>query len=407
MRVLLLFAVAFVGFCEITHVDVSNTTATSLSVNASSIHMPTVLSSNASETTKFSSTEKNVAATESTETTATTASSTSPTSLGSSRTTPQSSTSTKTSGTSVSNYSTESSISYTSLNTTFVVSTSLSTSTSTSTLMSTSEVIENSTKYSSTPEYATHSTRQYTTASTVMNTTPTTSNTMTTSSTSISSENKYKTDSGIECFKEEMSRENRSGITLKSTGSSNCEDFRLSETAHNLTRDLCSKLNGGNSCPCTLRLKEKSDQPNELIVLGVVTCIRIEDLKERFQQIDSSITGINITVAQLKKDDGNKPVNQTLIAILTSVGVLLLLLLGIISCTCYQRRNFGKKRHHLTEEMQTVENGYHDNPTLEVMEVQPEMQEKKANLNCEFNDSWIVPIDNFTKEDLDEEDTHL
>ncbi|MBN3292091.1 PODXL protein, partial [Polypterus senegalus] len=329
---------AFAGFCEITHVDVSNTTATSLSVNASSIHMPTVLSSNASETTKFSSTERNVAATESTETTATTASSTSPTSLGSSRTTPQSSTSTKTSGTSVSNYSTESSISYTSLNTTFVVSTSLSTSTSTSTLMSTSEVIENSTKYSSTPEYATHSTRQYTTASTVMNTTPTTSNTMTTSSTSISSENKYKTDSGIECFKEEMSRENRSGITLKSTGSSNC---------------------------------------------------------------------INITVAQLKKDDGNKPVNQTLIAILTSVGVLLLLLLGIISCTCYQRRNFGKKRHHLTEEMQTVENGYHDNPTLEVMEVQPEMQEKKANLNCEFNDSWIVPIDNFTKEDLDEEDTHL
>lgn len=62
----------------------------------------------------------------------------------------------------------------------------------------------------------------------------------------------------------------------------------------------------------------------------------------------------------------------------------------------------------MTEELQTVENGYHDNPTLEVMEVQPEMQEKKMALNGEFNDSWIVPMDNLIKEDTpDEEDTHL
>lgn len=65
-------------------------------------------------------------------------------------------------------------------------------------------------------------------------------------------------------------------------------------------------------------------------------------------------------------------------------------------------------QQHLTEELHTVENGYHDNPTLEVMEVQPEMQEKKVALNGEFNDSWIVPIDNLLKEDIpDEEDTHL
>ncbi|XP_021093210.1 podocalyxin isoform X2 [Heterocephalus glaber] len=63
----------------------------------------------------------------------------------------------------------------------------------------------------------------------------------------------------------------------------------------------------------------------------------------------------------------------------------------------------------LTEELQTVENGYHDNPTLEVMETSSEMQEKKVvNLNGELGDSWIVPLDNLTKDDLDEEeDTHL
>ncbi|XP_005377603.1 PREDICTED: podocalyxin [Chinchilla lanigera] len=63
----------------------------------------------------------------------------------------------------------------------------------------------------------------------------------------------------------------------------------------------------------------------------------------------------------------------------------------------------------LTEELQTVENGYHDNPTLEVMETSSEMQEKKVvSLNGELGDSWIVPLDNLCKDDLDEEeDTHL
>ena len=66
------------------------------------------------------------------------------------------------------------------------------------------------------------------------------------------------------------------------------------------------------------------------------------------------------------------------------------------------------RQQHLTEELHTVENGYHDNPTLEVMEVQPEMQEKKAPPCNEFNDSWIVPMESMNKEVLlDEEDTHL
>lgn len=52
-----------------------------------------------------------------------------------------------------------------------------------------------------------------------------------------------------------------------------------------------------------------------------------------------------------------------------------------------------------------MENGYHDNPTLEVMETPSEMQEKKVvNLNGELGDSWIVPLDNLTKDDLDEEE---
>ncbi|XP_070785490.1 podocalyxin [Enoplosus armatus] len=100
--------------------------------------------------------------------------------------------------------------------------------------------------------------------------------------------------------------------------------------------------------------------------------------------------------------------NKTLIAILASCGALLIMIVILAVCASHHRKPYNENQQHLTEELHTVENGYHDNPTLEVMEVQPEMQEKKMALNGEFNDSWIVPIDNLLKEDIpDEEDTHL
>lgn len=100
--------------------------------------------------------------------------------------------------------------------------------------------------------------------------------------------------------------------------------------------------------------------------------------------------------------------NKTLIAILASCGALLIMIVILAVCASHHRRPYNENQQHLTEELHTVENGYHDNPTLEVMEVQPEMQEKKMVLNGECNDSWIVPIDNLLKEDIpDEEDTHL
>lgn len=78
------------------------------------------------------------------------------------------------------------------------------------------------------------------------------------------------------------------------------------------------------------------------------------------------------------------------------------------SCFSLGFLGFLSSQQRLTEELQTMENGYHDNPTLEVMETSSEMQEKKVNLNGELGDSWIVPLDTLMKEDLEEEeDTHL
>lgn len=122
----------------------------------------------------------------------------------------------------------------------------------------------------------------------------------------------------------------------------------------------------------------------------------------------------NPTLARRYYEDIEKSVkksgdNTTLIAILASCGALLAMIVGLAVYASRQRKPYCENQQHLTEELQTVENGYHDNPTLEVMEVQPEMQEKKMAPNGEFNDSWIVPIDNLLKGDAtpDEEDTHL
>nr|XP_020490471.2 LOW QUALITY PROTEIN: podocalyxin [Labrus bergylta] len=112
---------------------------------------------------------------------------------------------------------------------------------------------------------------------------------------------------------------------------------------------------------------------------------------------------------EIYEEINKKPTdNKTLIAILASCGALLIMIVILAVCASHHRKPYNENQQHLTEELHTVENGYHDNPTLEVMEVQPEMQEKKMALNGEFNDSWIVPIDNLLKDDMpDEEDTHL
>ncbi|XP_035770576.1 podocalyxin [Neolamprologus brichardi] len=103
---------------------------------------------------------------------------------------------------------------------------------------------------------------------------------------------------------------------------------------------------------------------------------------------------------ELTQKDQVKTDNKTVIIILACGGAFLILEVTVGMSQSPQQ--------HLTEELHTVENGYHDNPTLEVMEVQPEMLEKKMVLNGEFNDSWMVPLDHLSKEDHpEEEDTHL
>ncbi|XP_068526205.1 podocalyxin [Anas acuta] len=152
-----------------------------------------------------------------------------------------------------------------------------------------------------------------------------------------------------------------------------------------------------------------------------------EELKEKRNELEKlgivNVTYLNQEMEEEVKDQFSTPLIITIITLACS----LLLVAAIYGC-CHQRFSQKKNQQHihpdlpgfddgrailifnqrLTEELQTMENGYHDNPTLEVMETCSEMQEKKVNLNGELGDSWIVPLDTIMKEDLEEEeDTHL
>lgn len=133
-----------------------------------------------------------------------------------------------------------------------------------------------------------------------------------------------------------------------------------------------------------------------------------KSLKDQWDELEE------LGVSDMKLGDDGPPemtedrYSMPLIITIVCMASFLLLIAALYGC-CHQRFAQRKDQQRLTEELQTVENGYHDNPTLEVMETSSEMQEKKVvNLNGELGDSWIVPLDNLTKDDLDEEeDTHL
>ncbi|KAM9277452.1 podocalyxin [Cariama cristata] len=181
---------------------------------------------------------------------------------------------------------------------------------------------------------------------------------------------------------------------------------------------------------CTVMLTSQEPRSQHWAVRAVVHLPLdpekvLEELKEKDKLEELGIA--NITYDKMEREMIiNDEFSTPLIITIVTLAGSLLLIAAIYGC-CHQRFSQKKDQHihpdvpgfddghvalifnqRLTEELQTMENGYHDNPTLEVMETSSEMQEKKVNLNGELGDSWIVPLDTLMKEDLEEEeDTHL
>ncbi|XP_074051375.1 podocalyxin [Macrotis lagotis] len=205
-------------------------------------------------------------------------------------------------------------------------------------------------------------------------------------------------------------------LILKMTNFSICDGIKDPRN-HPLYTALCraGKANFNKDRDlCHVQLISQPEK-QEVAVLNVAVQTHLqpkelyEVLKKRWDDLKalgvSNMTYGNESLDKEVEDRFSMPLIITIVC----MAAFLLLVAALYGCF-HQRFTQRKDQQRLTEELQTVENGYHDNPTLEVMETSSEMQEKKvANLNGELGDSWIVPLDNLTKDDLDqeEEDTHL
>lgn len=202
-------------------------------------------------------------------------------------------------------------------------------------------------------------------------------------------------------------------LILNLTGASLCEGSLLDEK---LVELLCHSVKASfNSAQdqCSLQvapvLESQAVAVKRVIIETKLPSKAVfELLKDKWDDLREA----GVSDMHLGKEGPPEPnedrFSMPLIITIVCMASFLLLVAALYGC-CHQRVSQRKDQQRLTEELQTVENGYHDNPTLEVMETSSEMQEKKVvNLNGELGDSWIVPLDNLTKDDLDEEeDTHL
>ncbi|XP_054255744.1 podocalyxin [Indicator indicator] len=212
-----------------------------------------------------------------------------------------------------------------------------------------------------------------------------------------------------------------------------CAEWRTASTNNSFFESFCSTgqhtFNASREA-CTVILTSHEHHSQHWAVQTVLHIHLdpekvLEDLKEKEKLEELGIANVTYDKREQEMIINDEFSTPLIITIVTLAGSLLLIA-AIYGC-CHQRFSQKKDQHihpdlpgfddghvalifnqRLTEELQTMENGYHDNPTLEVMETSSEMQEKKVNLNGELGDSWIVPLDTLMKEDLEEEeDTHL
>ncbi|KFZ64732.1 Podocalyxin, partial [Antrostomus carolinensis] len=193
-----------------------------------------------------------------------------------------------------------------------------------------------------------------------------------------------------------------------------CAEWKIASVNVSFFESFCSTgqhtFNASRET-CTVMLSSREPQSQHWAVQAVVHLPLdpekvFEELKEKDKLEELGI--LNVTYDKMEREMIiNDEFSTPLIITIVTLAGSLLLVAAIYGC-CHQRFSQKKDQQRLTEELQTMENGYHDNPTLEVMETSSEMQEKKVNLNGELGDSWIVPLDTLMKEDLEEEeDTHL
>ncbi|NXH14941.1 PDXL2 protein, partial [Bucco capensis] len=213
-------------------------------------------------------------------------------------------------------------------------------------------------------------------------------------------------------------------IILNMSDNIDCEEFRLERGPQllALVEDAFSRQADGLQDRWLISLSKPNENDKHLLMTlaGEQGVIPTKDVLMALGDVKRSLAEIGIQNYSTTTSCQSHP-NQTrsdygkLFVVLVIIGSIcaIIIVLGLIY-NCWQRRLPKMKNMSHGEELRFVENGCHDNPTLDVAsDSQSEMQEKKPSVNggntINGPDSWDVLINKQVSEDVDvfEEDTHL
>ncbi|KFV78443.1 Podocalyxin-like 2, partial [Struthio camelus australis] len=213
-------------------------------------------------------------------------------------------------------------------------------------------------------------------------------------------------------------------IILNMSDNIDCEEFRLERGPQllALVEDAFSRQTEGLQDRWLISLSKPNENDKHLLMTlaGEQGVIPTKDVLMALGDVKRSLAEIGIQNYSTTTSCQSHP-NQTrsdygkLFVVLVIIGSIcaIIIVMGLIY-NCWQRRLPKMKNMSHGEELRFVENGWHDNPTLDVAsDSQSEMQEKKPSVNggntINGPDSWDVLINKQASEDVDvfEEDTHL
>ncbi|KAM8799649.1 podocalyxin-like protein 2 [Eudromia elegans] len=213
-------------------------------------------------------------------------------------------------------------------------------------------------------------------------------------------------------------------IILNMSDNIDCEEFRLERGPQllALVQDAFSRQMDGLQERWLISLSKPNENDKHLLMTlaGEQGVIPTKDVLMALGDVKRSLAEIgiqNYSTTTSCQSHPNQPRSDygKLFVVLVIIGSIcaIIIVMGLIY-NCWQRRLPKMKNMSHGEELRFVENGCHDNPTLDVAsDSQSEMQEKKPSVNggntINGPDSWDVLINKQASEEVDvfEEDTHL
>uniref|UniRef100_A0A674J1F3 Podocalyxin like 2 n=1 Tax=Terrapene triunguis TaxID=2587831 RepID=A0A674J1F3_9SAUR len=213
-------------------------------------------------------------------------------------------------------------------------------------------------------------------------------------------------------------------IILNMSDNIDCEEFRLEKGPQllALVEDAFSRQTDGLQAQWLISLSKPNENDKHLLMTlaGEQGVVPTKDVLMALGYVQRSLAEIGIQNYSTTTSCQSRP-SQTrsdygkLFVVLVIIGSIcaIIIIMGLIY-NCWQRRLPKMKNMSHGEELRFVENGCHDNPTLDVAsDSQSEMQEKKTSVNgggaINGPDGWDVLITKRASEDAGvfEEDTHL